>query len=138
MLDFEFSPTQTEYRKQLREFALQKLLPGYQQREEEGRYPAEEIRQIIRFTDAFWKGREDERDLLSVGITAEASDKDALLLVGLASNVQLKVRASPSTSEEPLPSKVTVSVTKGVWPGPASATGGEFNVSICTVSGRLS
>jgi cyclohexanecarboxyl-CoA dehydrogenase len=71
MLDFEFSPTQTEYRKQLREFALRELLPGYQAREEAGRYPADEVRSIIRFTDAFWKGREAERDLISVGITAE-------------------------------------------------------------------
>jgi hypothetical protein len=61
MLDFEFSPTQTEYREQLREFALRELLPGYQQREEEGRYPSDEVRRVIRFTNDFWKGREDER-----------------------------------------------------------------------------
>ncbi|MEN8183263.1 MAG: acyl-CoA dehydrogenase family protein [Myxococcota bacterium] len=71
MLDFSFSPVQEEYRKQLREFALRELLPHYQENDEAGRYPAEQIRRIIRLGDDFWKGREDERDLIAVGITAE-------------------------------------------------------------------
>jgi cyclohexanecarboxyl-CoA dehydrogenase len=71
MLDFSFTPTQEEYRKQLRELALRELLPHYQSNDAEERFPREQIRRIVRFQDEFWRGREPERDLISVGITAE-------------------------------------------------------------------
>ncbi|MEN8159139.1 MAG: acyl-CoA dehydrogenase family protein [Myxococcota bacterium] len=71
MLDFSFSPAQQEYRKQLRELALRELLPGYQRNDDEERFPTKEIQRIVRFGEEFWHGREDERDLISVGITAE-------------------------------------------------------------------
>jgi cyclohexanecarboxyl-CoA dehydrogenase len=71
MLDFSFTPAQEEYRARLREIALDELLPHYQRNDEEQRYPSEQIRRVTSFSDAFWEGREDERDLISVGITAE-------------------------------------------------------------------
>jgi cyclohexanecarboxyl-CoA dehydrogenase len=71
MLDFSFTPTQDDYRAQLREFALRELLPRYREGDVQQRYPREQIKQIIRFANDFFKGREDERDLISVGITAE-------------------------------------------------------------------
>jgi alkylation response protein AidB-like acyl-CoA dehydrogenase len=71
MLDFDFTPTQEEYRARLREYALRELLPRYREGDEQQIYPSEQIRQTIRFGDDFWKGRERERDLISVGITAE-------------------------------------------------------------------
>jgi cyclohexanecarboxyl-CoA dehydrogenase len=69
MLDFSFTPAQEEYRKALREFALRELLPRYAEGDQ-GRYPSAQIRSIIRFANEFWEGRE-ERDLVTVGITAE-------------------------------------------------------------------
>ncbi len=71
MLDFTFTPAQEDYRAQLRELALKELLPRYHEGDREQRYPAEQIRRILRFGAEFWKGREDERDLIAVGITAE-------------------------------------------------------------------
>ncbi len=71
MLDFSFTPTQEEFRAQLRELALRELLPLYQEGDVKQRYPAEQIRRVIRFADEFWKGREEQRDLICVGITAE-------------------------------------------------------------------
>jgi cyclohexanecarboxyl-CoA dehydrogenase len=71
MLDFSFTPAQDEYRERLRELALRELLPRYREGDAEERYPADQIRRIIRFGDEFWKGREEERDLITVGITAE-------------------------------------------------------------------
>jgi cyclohexanecarboxyl-CoA dehydrogenase len=71
MLDFSFTPAQDEYRERLRELALRELLPRYREGDAEERYPADQIRRIIRFGDEFWKGREKERDLITVGITAE-------------------------------------------------------------------
>lgn len=71
MLDFDFGPAQEQYRAELRDFALTHLLPGYQERDKQERYPGPEIRSVIGFQEAFWKGREAERDLVSVGITAE-------------------------------------------------------------------
>ena len=61
---------------------------------------------------------------LLVGMTAAGSDNTAVLPVGRLVSDQKKLSASPSTSVEPLPSSITVSVTKTVWSGPASATGG--------------
>ena len=71
MLDFAFTPTQDEYRRRLREFALRELLPRYREGDTERRYPKEQIQAIVRFAGDFWKGREGERDLIAVGITAE-------------------------------------------------------------------
>jgi cyclohexanecarboxyl-CoA dehydrogenase len=71
MLDFTFTPAQEEFRTDLREFSLAELLPHYQAGDRERRFPSDQIRQVIRFCDAFWKGREAEWDLISVGITAE-------------------------------------------------------------------
>jgi cyclohexanecarboxyl-CoA dehydrogenase len=71
MLDFSFTPTQEEYRKQLRELALRELLPHYQKNDAEERFPRAQIQRIVRFGEEFWRGREEERDLISVGITAE-------------------------------------------------------------------
>ena len=70
MLDFSFTPAQEEYRAALRAFALRELLPHYQEGDAEERYPKEQIRKIVRFANDFWEGRE-ERDLVTVGITAE-------------------------------------------------------------------
>ncbi len=44
----------------------------------------------------------------------------------------------PSTSEEAVPSRVTVAATKTLWSGPALAMGAEFSVVIVTVSGAES
>jgi cyclohexanecarboxyl-CoA dehydrogenase len=71
MLDFSFTPTQEEFRKQLRDFSLRELLPRYQEGDEQRRYPSEQIMHVIRFIDEFWKGHEKDRDLITVGITAE-------------------------------------------------------------------
>ena len=35
MLDFSFTPTQDEFRKQLRDFSLRELLPCYQEGDEQ-------------------------------------------------------------------------------------------------------
>jgi cyclohexanecarboxyl-CoA dehydrogenase len=71
MLDFGFTPAQDEYRRRLRELALAELLPRYQEFDASERYPREQIQRIIRFGDEFWKDREQERDLVVVGINAE-------------------------------------------------------------------
>ena len=71
MLDFSFTPAQEEYRARLREIALSELAPHYQRNDAEARFPTEQIQRVITFGDEFWKGREDERNLISVGITAE-------------------------------------------------------------------
>jgi cyclohexanecarboxyl-CoA dehydrogenase len=71
MLDFGFSPAQEEYRAALREFALRELLPLYGHWDLAGEYPYEPIRNVIRFANDFWRGREAERDLVVSGITAE-------------------------------------------------------------------
>ena len=71
MLDFTFTPAQEEFRARLRELALRELLPQYQLADREERYPHEPIRRVIRFCADFWKGREEDWDLVAVGITAE-------------------------------------------------------------------
>ena len=71
MLDFQFTPAQEEYRGALRKLALEELLPLYRRGDEEGIYPKEQVKRVLRFAEEFWKGREHERDLISVGITAE-------------------------------------------------------------------
>ncbi len=71
MLDFSFTPVQEEYRAGLRELALKELAPHYQRGDRDQLYPKQQIKRIIRFGAEFWRGREQERDLISVGITAE-------------------------------------------------------------------
>ncbi|MBW1685576.1 MAG: acyl-CoA dehydrogenase family protein [Deltaproteobacteria bacterium] len=71
MLNFTFTPAQEEFRERLREFALRELLPHYQTFDAERRYPREQIKRVIRFAADYWSGREDEWDLVAVGITAE-------------------------------------------------------------------
>lgn len=71
MLDFSFTPAQEEYRAALRRIALEELLPRYQQGDAEQIYPAEQVKRVLSFSAAFWAGREAERDLVTVGITAE-------------------------------------------------------------------
>jgi cyclohexanecarboxyl-CoA dehydrogenase len=70
MLDFSFTPNQQEYRQALRRLALEKLLPRYAEGDQEV-YPQEQIREINDFAQEFWRGREEEWDLISCGITAE-------------------------------------------------------------------
>ena len=70
MLDFSFTPNQEEYRQALRRIALEELLPRYAEGDAEV-YPREQIMRINAFSEEFWRGREDEWDLVSVGITAE-------------------------------------------------------------------
>jgi hypothetical protein len=72
------------------------------------------------------------------GLTAFGSDSVALLPAGREVSDQWNVRALPSTSDEPLPSRVMRSVTRAVASSPASATGGEFSVKTETVSASLS
>ncbi len=71
MLDFQFTPAQEEYRGALRKLALEELLPLYRKGDEEGIYPKEQVKRVLQLGEEFWKGREHERDLISVGITAE-------------------------------------------------------------------
>jgi cyclohexanecarboxyl-CoA dehydrogenase len=71
MLDFAFSPFHEEFRAGLRELALKELLPRYQEFDETREYPREQIKKVIAFGEDFFRGREDEWDLVAVGITAE-------------------------------------------------------------------
>jgi len=71
MLDFSFSRTHEEFRSALREFALKELLPRYQEFDATQEYPREQIKKVIAFGEDFFRGREDEWDLVAVGITAE-------------------------------------------------------------------
>ena len=71
MLDFSFTPRQRDYRGRLRDLALTELLPRYQEADADLEYPRDRIRRIIEFSREFWKDREDEWDLVTVGITAE-------------------------------------------------------------------
>jgi cyclohexanecarboxyl-CoA dehydrogenase len=71
MLDFSFTSAQQEYRGQLRAFVLAELLPLYRHWDRTSEYPYEQIRKVLRFSEDFWRGREQERDLIVAGITAE-------------------------------------------------------------------
>jgi cyclohexanecarboxyl-CoA dehydrogenase len=71
MLDFSFSPLQEEFRAGLRKIALEELLPRYQRGDADQIYPAEQVKRVLSFASEFWAGRERERDLIAVGITAE-------------------------------------------------------------------
>jgi cyclohexanecarboxyl-CoA dehydrogenase len=70
MLNFTFTPTQEDYRAQLRELALSELAPLYRQGDDEN-YPYEQVKRVLAFGAEFWKGRENERTLIVSGITAE-------------------------------------------------------------------
>jgi cyclohexanecarboxyl-CoA dehydrogenase len=71
VLDFSFTPAQEAYRAALRELAVRELLPLYQRGDAEQRYPHEQIKRVLAFAADFWRGREAEHDLVTVGITAE-------------------------------------------------------------------
>ena len=82
MLDFSFTATQQEFRKQLRELALRELLPRYQQNDAEEHFPREQIKRIVRFGDEFWQGREEPEnvrpfaDRLVVGVHEQRRELD--------------------------------------------------------------
>ncbi len=71
MLGFSFTTAQEEFRTGLREIALRELLPRYQEADVNLIYPKEQIQRVIRYSNEFWSDREDEWNLVSVGITAE-------------------------------------------------------------------
>jgi cyclohexanecarboxyl-CoA dehydrogenase len=118
MLDFSFTPAQEEYRARLREIALRELLPHYQRNDEEQRYPREQIRRVISFGDAFWKGREDQRDLISVGITAEEVARGDFNVVlpslGRTYHSQFFADITPEQEARWLPGLVTGEQTVGL------------------------
>jgi cyclohexanecarboxyl-CoA dehydrogenase len=108
VLDFSFTPAQEEYRGRLRAFALAELLPGYGERDAEGRYPYEQVRAVLRFAAEFWRGRETERDLIVSGITAEEvarGDFNCVLpSLGPALQREFLAGASPADRDRWLPS----------------------------------
>ncbi len=118
MLDFRFTPAQEEYRARLREIALTELLPHYQRNDEERRYPREQIQRVIAFGDAFWEGREDERDLISVGITAEEVARGDFNVVlpslGRPYQSQFFSDVSPEQAERWLPGLMSGEQTVGL------------------------
>ncbi|MDX1648431.1 MAG: acyl-CoA dehydrogenase [Myxococcota bacterium] len=71
MLDFGFTAAQEDYRATLRELALRELLPRYARGDAEQVYPKEQVKRVLAFSAAFWAEREEEPDLVTVGITAE-------------------------------------------------------------------
>ncbi len=71
-------------------------------------------------------------------MTELGSERVAALPGGLESIDHWKVSGSPSRSDEPLPSSVTVLPRATDWSGPAFATGRTFSVSSITVSGAES
>ena len=111
MLDFGFSAAQEEYRAALRKIALEELLPLYQKGDEEEIYPAQQVRRILSFSADFWKGREQERDLISVGITAEEvarGDFNAVLMsLGPSYSRHFLADAPPELLEKWLPGLAT-------------------------------
>ena len=72
-----------------------------------------------------------------VGLIAPGSLRLAVLPAGRVMRDHLKSKASPSTSVEPLPSRVTTRPTGADWSGPALATGGELRVEMVTLAGAL-
>lgn len=71
MLDFSFTLAEEDYRAQLRQIALEELLPHYQAGDREQSYPHAQVKRVLAFGNDFWEGREAERNLLVAGITAE-------------------------------------------------------------------
>jgi cyclohexanecarboxyl-CoA dehydrogenase len=118
MLDFSFTPAQEEYRARLREIALAELLPHYQTGDVEQRYPREQIQRVLSFGDEFWKGREAERDLISVGITAEEVARGDFNVVlpslGRRYHSQFFADVSPEQEERWLPLLSTGEQTVGL------------------------
>ncbi len=83
MLNFAFTPAQEEYRAALRRIALEELLPLYHRGDVERVYPVAQVKRILAFAADFWKGREEQHDLITVGITAEEvarGDLNAVLM----------------------------------------------------------
>jgi cyclohexanecarboxyl-CoA dehydrogenase len=111
MLDFSFTPAQEEYRAALRKIALEELLPRYQAGDAQQIYPAEQIKRILAFSQAFWAGRESERDLISVGITAEEiarGDFNAVLMsLGPSYTRHFLSEANPELMDRWLPGLAT-------------------------------
>jgi cyclohexanecarboxyl-CoA dehydrogenase len=111
MLDFSFSPAQEEYRAALRRIALEELLPRYQRGDAEGIYPAEQVKRVLAFAAEFWAGREAERDLIAVGITAEEvarGDFNAVLMsLGPGYTRHFLGEAKPELLERWLPGLAT-------------------------------
>jgi cyclohexanecarboxyl-CoA dehydrogenase len=111
MLDFSFTPAQEEYRTALRKIALEELLPRYQAGDAEQIYPGEQVKRILAFSNEFWSGREEERDLISVGIVAEEvarGDFNAVLM-SLGPNYQQHFlsEANPALMNQWLPGLTT-------------------------------
>ncbi len=71
MLDFSFTAREEEYRQALRKIALEEFYPLYQQSDDHGTYPHEQVQRALSFANDFWQGHEDERNLIVCGITAE-------------------------------------------------------------------
>jgi cyclohexanecarboxyl-CoA dehydrogenase len=111
MLDFSSSPAQEEYRAALRKIALEELLPRYQSGDAEQIYPAEQVKRILAFGTEFWAGRESERDLITVGITAEEiarGDFNAVLMsLGPSYTNHFLAEAKPDLLEKWLPGLAT-------------------------------
>jgi cyclohexanecarboxyl-CoA dehydrogenase len=111
VLDFSFTPVQDEYRAALRRIALEELLPRYQQGDAEQIYPAEQVKRVLAFAAGFWAGREDQRDLISVGITAEEvarGDFNAVLMsLGPGYTRHFLGEANPELLERWLPGLAT-------------------------------
>jgi cyclohexanecarboxyl-CoA dehydrogenase len=111
VLDFGFTPAQEEYRAALQKLALDELLPLYQRGDAEKRYPSEQVKRVLAFSAGFWKGREAERDLITVGITAEEiarGDFNAVLMsLGPAYTEHFLADASPALLDRWLPGLAT-------------------------------
>ena len=111
MLDFSFSPAQEEYRAGLRQIALEELLPRYQIGDKDQIYPAEQVKRVLAFAQEFWAGRDEEPDLISVGITAEEiarGDFNAVLMsLGPTYTRLFLAEANPDLMEQWLPGLAT-------------------------------
>jgi cyclohexanecarboxyl-CoA dehydrogenase len=111
MLDFSFTDAQEEYRALIRKVALEELLPRYQVGDAEQIYPGEQVKRILALGNEFWAGREDERDLISVGITAEEvarGDFNAVLMsLGPSYTRHFLSEANPTLMDKWLPGLAT-------------------------------
>jgi cyclohexanecarboxyl-CoA dehydrogenase len=111
MLDFAFTLAQEEYRAALRKIALEELLPRYQLGDAQQTYPGEQVKRILAFSNAFWSGREEERDLISVGITAEEVARGdfsvVLMSLGPCYTRHFLSKANPVLMEQWLPGLAT-------------------------------
>jgi cyclohexanecarboxyl-CoA dehydrogenase len=107
VLDFAFTPAQEEYRAALRKLALEELLPLYRKGDAEQVYPAAQVKRVLSFAAEFWKGREQERDLITVGITAEEVARGdfntVLMSLGPSYSQHFLAQANPALLERWLP-----------------------------------